>query len=356
MLLCMVIIRIFIVKLLYRSYILNTSNEFYFQWHFLTKCNLRCKHCYQADYIHGELSFDKLKQIADQIITALTKWNMYGRISLTGGEPLLSKSLFPLMDYLSNSERIISINILTNGTLLDEQIVDELKQYNKLKQIQISMDGGSAEEHDKVRGKGTFERALQGIRLLKNTDIEIALMFTLMNINKNSYMNFIHLAERESVDAITVERVTPCGNSDTNDVLTADEIKKIYFHITEYANNMKSKLIIRRARPLWINTKDEASDNNKIGGFCPVGLTAVAILWDGTVLPCRRLEIPLGNILEDGLFKIWYGSDVLWRIRDKNNLQGKCRNCKNLSSCGGCRAVAYAITGDYMEEDPQCWI
>ena len=175
-------------------------------------------------------------------------------------------------------------------------------------------------------------------------------------INKNSYMNFIHLAERESVDAITVERVTPCGNSDTNDVLTADEIKKIYFHITEYANNMKSKLIIRRARPLWINTKDEASDNNKIGGFCPVGLTAVAILWDGTVLPCRRLEIPLGNILEDGLFKIWYGSDVLWRIRDKNNLQGKCRNCKNLSSCGGCRAVAYAITGDYMEEDPQCWI
>ena len=132
MLLCTVIIRIFIVKLLYRSYILNTSNEFYFQWHFLTKCNLRCKHCYQADYIHGELSFDKLKQIADQIITALTKWNMYGRISLTGGEPLLSKSLFPLMDYLSNSERIISINILTNGTLLDEQIVDELKQYREL--------------------------------------------------------------------------------------------------------------------------------------------------------------------------------------------------------------------------------
>lgn len=335
---------------------MNTSNEFYFQWHFLTKCNLRCKHCYQEDYVHGELSFDKLKQIADQIMVALTRWNMYGRISLTGGEPLLSSSLFPLMDYLSNSERVISINILTNGTLLDEQIVNRLSQYKKLKQIQISMDGGSAEKHDEVRGTGAFEKAIHGIRLLKNTDIEIALMFTLMSINKNSYMDFIHLAEKEGVDAVTIERVTPCGNCDIDDILTAKEIKNIYFDIDEYARFVKNKIIIRRARPLWINTKSEANDNDKVGGFCPVGLTALAILWDGTVLPCRRLEIPIGNILEDGLFKIWYSSDVLWKIRDKNNLKGKCKKCKKLSSCGGCRAVAYAVTGDYMEEDPQCWI
>ncbi|MDI6793431.1 MAG: SPASM domain-containing protein [bacterium] len=63
----------------------------------------------------------------------------------------------------------------------------------------------------------------------------------------------------------------------------------------------------------------------------------------------------MGNILKDGLFKIWYTSDVLWRIRDKNNLKGKCKGCKYIYSCGGCRAVAYAMTGDYMEEDTQCW-
>ena len=108
---------------------------------------------------------------------------------------------------------------------------------------------------------------------------------------------------------------------------------------------------------MWINTAPlDTTCNSKIGGFCPVGFTSLTILHDGTVLPCRRLEIPIGNILKEGLFKIWYDSDVLWRIRDKSNLQGKCDNCSNVDRCGGCRAIAYETTGDYMGEDIQCWI
>ncbi len=336
---------------------MDTSNQFYFQWHFLTQCNLRCKHCYQDDYVHGELPFEKLKEIADKITEALTRWNMYGRISLTGGEPLLSKSLFPLIAYLNANNRILSINILTNGTLINEEIVEKIKKFNKIKQIQISLDGGNAEEHDRVRGKGAFNKTIKGIRLLKSANIEVALMYTLMRINKESYMDFIHLAEEENVDAITLERVTPCGNSSISDVLSAEEVHEIYSNISRYSNHVKNGVKIRRARPLWVNTNCELDYlSDRVGGFCPVGLTALAILWDGTILPCRRLEIPIGNIFTDGLFKIWYGSELLWRIRDKNKLKGKCHSCKNLARCGGCRAVAYAITGDYMEADPQCWI
>lgn len=336
---------------------MDTSNQFYFQWHFLSKCNLRCKHCYQEEYAHAEMDYDNLIQVADQIIFALEKWNMYGRISLTGGEPFVSKSLFPLLHYLDSSQRIISIDILTNGTLITEDDIVQLKTINKLHQIQISLDGGNAEVHDAVRGKGAFDRAIRAIRMLKKADIEVALMFTLMKLNQKNYMDFIDIAEAENVNAITLERVTPCGNSNIDDVLTAEEVKKIYTDITLRANKMKENPVIRRARPLWINTLcDNTRADVNIGGFCPVGLTALAILWDGTVLPCRRLEIPLGNILKEGLFKIWYDSEVLWKIRNKNNLKGKCHGCKNLAYCGGCRAVAYAITGDYMEEDPQCWM
>lgn len=335
---------------------MNTSNQFYFQWHFLSKCNLRCKHCYQDDYAHGELEPDKLYAIADRIILALKKWNMYGRISLTGGEPFSSNMLFPLLKYLDDSERIIFIDILTNGTLLKEEHIPKLKKIKKLHQIQISLDGGNAETHDVVRGKGAFNGAIDAIRLLRSRGIEVALMYTLMRTNQNSYIDFVDLAERENVNAITVERVTPCGNSNIEDILTADEVKAIYKNITRRANTMDPSTVVRRARPLWVNTLcDNTRDNVSIGGFCPVGLTALAILWDGTVLPCRRLEIPLGNILTDGIFKIWYDSEVLWRIRDKRNLVGKCNGCSNLAYCGGCRAIAYAITGDYMESDPQCW-
>lgn len=335
---------------------MDTSNQFYFQWHFLSKCNLRCKHCYQDDYVHDEMDLDKLKEVADQIILALEKWNMYGRISLTGGEPFKSKYLYDLLEYINNSDRIIAINILTNGTLVTEDDISKMQQFKKIKQIQVSLDGGDAETHDLVRGPGAFEKAIRGIRLFKEAGFEVALMYTLMKTNMNSYMDFIDLAEQEGVDAITLERVTPCGNSDIDDILTKEEVKKIYTDITLRANTMEGLPKVRRARPLWVNTLcDNTRSDVNIGGFCPVGLTALAILWDGTVLPCRRLEIPLGNILTDGIFKIWYDSDVLWNIRNKNKLKGKCKNCKDLAFCGGCRAIAYAVTGDYMESDIQCW-
>lgn len=57
------------------------KEEFYFQWHFMNSCNLRCAHCYQEDYHYEDLPLDKLMQIGSQITTALKKWNMLGRIS-----------------------------------------------------------------------------------------------------------------------------------------------------------------------------------------------------------------------------------------------------------------------------------
>lgn len=282
---------------------------------------------------------------------------MYGRISLTGGEPFLSKSLFPLLKYLNDNDRIVSIDILTNGTLITEKDINELKKVDKLHQIQISLDGGDEKTHDSVRGEGAFKKAVSAIRLLKQADIEVALMFTLMKRNKGSYRSVIDFADRENVNALTIERVTPCGNSDMGDILTKEEIKSIYMDITKIANNLRENLKLRRARPLWINTACVNTRHDAIiGGFCPIGLTAMAILWDGTILPCRRLEIPLGNVLTDGIFKVWYDSEILWKIRNKDNLKGKCHGCKQLASCGGCRAIAYAVTGDYMEGDVQCWI
>ena len=334
----------------------NASKEFYFQWHFLNSCNLRCKHCYQENYKFQDMGLDKLIAVADEIVSTLTKWGMYGRISLTGGEPFTSKHLYDLLDYLNSLDRIVSIDILTNGTLISDNDVKKLGVYDKLHQVQISLDGGNEKVHDSIRGKGSFQRAIEGIRKLKNVNIEVALMYTLQNLNKDGYNDYIDIAIAENVDAITIERVTPCGQSVKENIIPAEEIKRIYTDITKRANEITKKPVIRRSRPLWINTScDNTRKDCNIGGFCPVGFTALAILHDGTVLPCRRMEIPLGNILTDGLFKIWYTSDVLWKIRDKNNLKGKCHGCENLPFCGGCRAIAYATTGDYMEEDPQCW-
>ena len=211
--------------------------------------------------------------------------------------------------------------------------------------------------YDAVRGFGTFDKVRETIRHLRENQFDVSLMFTLMRKNMDYAIQVIDFAEECGVNAVTVERVTPCGHSRLTDVLTAEEVKTIYGGITKRANGVRSSLTVRRLRPLWINTAHlNTTVNNKIGGFCPIGFTSLAILWDGTVLPCRRLSIPIGNVLTDGLFKIWYDSDVLWNIRNKENLKGKCHGCHNVERCGGCRAIAYETSGDYMGEDIQCWI
>jgi len=159
-------------------------DEFYVQWHITSICNLRCPHCYQEEYnAKSELALSDLYKIADQITMALKKWNMKGRIALTGGEPFLKDELFPLMKYLENNENIWRIGILTNGTIIDQKIIDKLKTFKKLYYIQISLDGAKEKTNDFIRGKRSFGKAINSFRLLNDNGIKTRLMYTVHKKN-----------------------------------------------------------------------------------------------------------------------------------------------------------------------------
>lgn len=333
------------------------KQEFYFQWHINNNCNLRCRHCYQTSYELSSLDFSSLLHIKDEIVKSLNKWNMLGRVSLTGGEPFMSPHLFPLLEILEGDENITEIGILTNGTLVRDEHIDRLTQLKKLREVQVSLDGATPETHEATRGPNSYARAVDAIRKLREAHINVAVMFTLTKRNMAETVQMIDFCEDHDVNALTVERVTPCGNTSVDETLTPDELKRTYSDVTIRANKIRTCLRVRRTRSLWVLTTHLCDDENSIlGGFCPVGLTSLTIMHDGTVLPCRRLNIPIGNLLKENMFHIWYGSDVLWKIRDKANLSGKCGSCENIALCGGCRAIAYELTGDYMGEDIQCWM
>ncbi|MFA7468263.1 MAG: radical SAM protein [Desulfotomaculaceae bacterium] len=332
---------------------IDDRKAFYFQWHFIENCNLRCIHCYQEGYDFKDLDKDKVFQIAKSMDQVLSKWGKIGRISLTGGEPFIRQDLLEeLLNFFNQSNNIYWLGILTNGTLIDNDIVLRLKKFEKLKEIQVSIDGSDDKNHDLVRGKGSFIKAINGIKKIKDSGLGVSIMFTIHNMNKGEAINVINLANDLGVEAITIERITPMTKKDINDLyIKPDELKKIYSQIYKKKQELEqhSELKIRVSRPLWTLV-----DNN-LGGFCPVGLTSLCIMHDGTVLPCRRLDIPLGNVLQEGLFKIWYTSELLWKLRNKNLLDVKCRSCAMLPNCGGCRAIAYHVNGDFLASDPQCW-
>ena len=332
-----------------------TENEFYFQWHITEKCNFRCKHCYHADYTSAnELNLSELILIADKIDSTLKKWDIDGTLSITGGEPFMVKDkLFPLLEHINPLETINHFDLLTNGSLLDEDILSKLKGFKKLRRVQVSLEAGNQKLNDQIRGDGSFEKTLSAIRLLKKNDFQVAVMMTLSNVNKNEIEPLIKILKEESVDTFSAERFIPegAGANLKDEFFTADEVREVFQKI--YSIAMKEdKIRILLYRPLFalLNGNDPT-----VGALCSAGNNALTVMHDGTIYPCRRLPIPIGNALTDSFYKVWYTSQVLWDIRNTNNIKGKCADCDLTPVCRGCRAMAYALTGDYLAEDPQCW-
>lgn len=344
----------------------QSDNEFYFQWHITNKCNLRCKHCYQSDYSNeAESSFEELKFIADKINDTLITWRKDGRIAITGGEPFVREDLINFLKYLDHLPAIKKISILTNGTLL-ENYIESLKTIKKLTFIQMSLEG-EKERNDEIRGKNVFDKVISCTKLLYNNNIPVRWMVTLHKMNVAEVPYIIDLAIKNNVDTLVFERLVLMGKGKSMDsvILTPNELSKIYNYILcrsdeEYLKGTPLKIF--KFRTLWILTDPDRADKNihvpfqnEVGATCSIGMDSLCILPDATVLPCRRLPIPIGNLKIDNIFKIWYTSDLLWKIRDKRNLKGKCKSCDLAPRCSGCRSVAYAMTGDYLGEDPQCW-
>jgi len=330
------------------------GQEFYFQWHLTERCNRSCSHCYQGVQKVAELPLADLVTIVDLMETALMKWGRIGTLSLTGGEPLLRRSdLHALMTRLDQSERVAYYDILTNGSLISEHEALSLSKRPSLRRVQVSLEGAAEKTNDSIRGEGSFESTLSAIRRLRNVGVQVAVMMTVSRLNAHEIGALVNLLGSEDVQSLALERLIPEGTGIglADQVLSPHELHDVYEEIHRIAlDNPPVRLLLYR--PLFAML---SPDDPTVGALCSVGNNALTVMPDGTVLPCRRLPIPIGNALTDGFFKIWYGSELLWQIRNPENIRGKCGSCELFSKCRGCRAMAYFASGDYLSEDPQCW-
>lgn len=334
---------------------MNNNTDFYFQWHITNACNNRCKHCYHADYkTSNELSIADILRVADLIDDSLNKWNFTGSLSITGGEPFTNRdNLFTLLEHIDNKcVRIGHYDILTNGTLIDENDISFLKKLKKLRRIQVSLEGADSESHDCVRGFGDFVKVVQTIKRLKETDFIVSVMTTLTRNNKILLPKIIEFLGKLKVDYFALERFMPEGQGGKNEewVLSKEEIKQVFSYMTDVALKKGLPHILLYRTLYCLCSNDET-----IGAMCSAGVNALTIMPDATLFPCRRLPIPIGNVLKEGIIKTWYNSEILWNLRDPAKYKGKCAKCDHFLECRGCRSMAYLHTGDYLQEDPQCW-
>ena len=338
--------------------------EYFFQWHLTERCNLRCTHCYQEEGHVKEISISQAKRIINIARETIREWSDSYEIvfspsfQVTGGEPFLSPILTDILQHLKANR--FDIFILTNGTLVDRTRASMLSGV-PVQGVQVSIEGPEA-VHDRIRGPGSFKKAMKGIHNILNAGLEVTLNVTLSEINSDYINDLSLLASSIGAQRLGFSRLVPYGRGKSliQRIIPKEKLKEVYKDILSIKSD---NVIIITGDPVasQVNTEiDSEHDDIPLGG-CAAGVSGITILPDGTLTPCRRLGIPIGNILQDSFREVWATSPVLESIRTRSLYKGRCGTCSRWSQCRGCRAIAYAYSlsqgkNDYLADDPQCFI
>lgn len=347
-------------------------------WEITKRCNLSCIHC----RVNAVNKFDKEELSTKEsflLIDEIAKIT-HPTLILTGGEPLLRSDIFEIISY--GVAKGLIVVMAPNGTLINKEIAGQMK-YSGIKRISISLDGATAKTHDEMRQvSGAFEGALNGIKWAKTSGLEFQINTTVTKQNYTQIDDVIKLAIKLGAVACHFFFWVPTGRTkemvgqelnpgEYEEILTwlAKKTKEVdieirttcaphYFRISrEPALNIP---------PLYPPSTRDIPPCPPLEGVrgkifqpagergCLAGTAFCFISYQGEVFPCGYLDINCGNIKNQSFKDIWENSQVFNALRDLSRYRGKCGRCEYLKICGGCRARAYAKTGDYLEEEPNC--
>ena len=344
---------------------LSSPYDFIIQWHLTEKCNLHCKHCYQAGASQPEMDFDLIRGVVGEISHMLQDWQeaydleFSPSFNVTGGEPFLRADFLNILEEMTGAG--FDCYVLSNGTIITAERAQALAGLG-VKGVQISLEG-PAEIHDEIRGRGSFAASIRGIQNLLEAGVEVSVNATLSRFNAGASIELVRLAASLGVARLGCSRLVPWGQGQAMLplMLEPQEVKALYEEL--FSLDVKGLEIVSGdpiAAQMGLPADGEDQGDIPAGG-CAAGVAGLTILADGTVTPCRRLPLPLGRVGEDSLREIWAASPILAQLRDRSQYHGKCAGCKRWSACRGCRAIAYAQAqsqgkADFLGPDPQCFI
>ncbi|MCL2804310.1 MAG: radical SAM protein [Treponema sp.] len=299
-----------------------------FQIELTSRCNERCIHCYiphkyKLEDIAPDFFYDVLDQCRNMGLLSLT---------LSGGEPMLHPMF---CDFLSKAKEYdFSINILSNFTLLNDEIIAEMKA-NRLSSVQVSLYSMKPEIHDGItKLPGSFEKTKNSILKLIENNIPLQISCPTMKQNKNCYIDVMKWARenkcRTVSDFIMMARYDGCVENLENR-LSIDETEKLINDVLD--NDQEYRMELLGANIDAINVRDISED--KICGVCIDTLCMVA---NGNVYPCSGWQSYVcGNLKETPLREIWENSSKVMYLRSLRKKDFPiCLECIDRNFCAMC--------------------
>ena len=332
-------------------------------WEATRACNLECPHCRaQAEKKRSpeELTTQEAQRFLEQAASFSKPIVVF-----SGGEALIREDIFELIGYANQLG--LKSALATNASLISLDTAMRLKE-NKTALVAVSIYGWNAQSHDKFCGApGAFEKTLAGINNLKKAGIPLQINTTITKKNLAELEAMGNFAGEQGAIAYHVFFLVPVGRGKSleGDEISAREYEEAFNRLYDFQSRAPMRVkatcaphyyrVLRQRLAKEKKKLPSASDNfSAITKGCLAGQGVCFVSYKGEVFGCGYLPLKAGDLRKEDFKSIWFESKLFQDLRDDSKLKGRCGACEFKLVCGGCRARAYAASGDFLGEEPYC--
>jgi SynChlorMet cassette radical SAM/SPASM protein ScmE len=331
------------------------------------RCNLRCRYCY---FFSSSADVKDLPQ--EEWLKFFEELNRCAVTAacLAGGEPFIRDDLKDILAGIVRNR--MRFSILSNGTLINDDIAAFIASTRRCDYVQVSIDGSIPITHDSFRGKGSFYKAVEGIRCLQRNRVAVAVRVTIHRQNVHDLENIAKLLlEDIGLPAFSTNSAGYMGlcQKNTEQVQLSTEDRHLAMTTLLKLIKKYGERINAAAGPLaeargWREMEDarrrglESLPGRGTLVGCGCTFDKIGVRADGVIVPCNMLShIELGRINTDSLADIWQNHEALWKIRERRAIPLSrfdfCRGCDYIHYCtGNCPALAYSLLGEVDHPSP----
>jgi radical SAM protein len=345
-------------------------------WEVTQACDLACVHC-RASAMPArhadELTTEDGYRLLDQV-KAFGEAKGFGNplFVFTGGDPLKRPDLYDLIRYS------VKLGLRTNVTpsstpLLTPEAIDKFKECG-VARMAISVDGADAATHDAFRQvPGSFDRCMMALRHAQKIGLETQFQTTVTRRNMHQLEDVARIVREVGSRMWSLFFLIVTGRALAGDDLNAEEYEQVFASMYDISKrvpfDIKTTEAMHYRRYVLQRQKAEReaagqqevsneSENAKRVAFRTAGVSDgrgfVFVSHRGEVFPSGFLALSGGNVRRDSLVDVYRNSQLFKVLRDPHRREGKCGACEYVHVCGGSRSRAFALTGDYLAEDPRC--
>src|SRR5208282_3552084 len=329
-------------------------------WSVTQRCNLRCPYCHASasSKNYAELPINELITVADKLLTAHPF-----EIVLNGGEPLLRRDIFQLIEHLRSTNVLLSIN--TNGTLIDASTAQRLAHLSMI--VGVSIDGPDEEVNRLTRGKRVLKQTIGGIRVLVAAGVTTHVLTTITRHNFARIPDIVRLTKSLGVSVQTLQDLHPAGFGKAvyDSLRLTPEQEDAVLPLLEWLAEEFPDMTINSTELSYfayqpIAERHAPKHKKPLNLFqCTACTETLYIDAAGNLYPCVALpDFAMGNLLTDDFSSCWDRSLAARTVRAASRLPvttiDACRECdRNYICTGGCRGDAIAVYDDWFALHPK---